>query len=205
MRKLIIFIPFLLMGVEIPDSINKIFDTNWKSCDQVIKRKRYNVCYSYKDKLPLYVVYQVKSLDNGCKNPRPKRFRYDNTVPNKYRAKDQFYKKTGYDRGHLMPNAVINCDPEAQKETFILSNVAPQNSKMNRKTWKNLETYVRVISKDYPVWVQTGIIPGITPEKMKGGVTYPMYFYKKLFYNNHSEIFVIPNEKVNLKYQEFKY
>ena len=206
MKKLIFVIPFLLQAVEIPDNINKIFDTKWNECDQVIERKRYNVCYSYKDKLPLYVVYQVKGEDNGCKNPRPHKFKYDNTITNKYRAKDQFYKRTGYDRGHLMPNAVINCDIKAQKETFILSNVAPQNPKMNRSTWKNLETYVRELSKKYDVWVQTGIIPGIESKKMKGQITYPMFFYKKLFYNNQYRIFVVPNENVKpKKYEDFEY
>lgn len=47
------------------------------------------------------------------------------------------YKNTGYDRGHLVPNADHGCD------TNYIQNIVPQVPNFNRGSWKNSEFYIR--------------------------------------------------------------
>ena len=47
------------------------------------------------------------------------------------------------DRGHVVPNGIMNQDEDAAKSTFTLTNVAPQHSNFNQQAWNQLECMVR--------------------------------------------------------------
>jgi len=47
------------------------------------------------------------------------------------------------DRGHVVPNGIMNQDEDAAKATFTLTNVAPQHSNFNQQAWNQLECMVR--------------------------------------------------------------
>ena len=64
-----------------------------------------------------------------------------------HQADDADYKgNTGdlnIDRGHVVPNGVMNQNEDAAKATFTLTNVAPQHSNFNQQAWNQLECMVR--------------------------------------------------------------
>jgi len=70
------------------------------------------------------------------------------------------YVRSGYDRGHLAPNYAISVcyGEEAQKETFLLSNIVPQLHGLNAGLWKDLEQRImrRYVERYGVVWVQVG-------------------------------------------------
>jgi DNA/RNA endonuclease G (NUC1) len=53
------------------------------------------------------------------------------------------YTGTGFDRGHLAPNGAMAWDEEAQKASFTVSNIAPQDPAMNRNIWRCFEASIR--------------------------------------------------------------
>jgi DNA/RNA endonuclease G (NUC1) len=53
------------------------------------------------------------------------------------------YTGTGWDRGHVAPNGAMAWDAEAQRASFTVSNIAPQNSAMNRNIWRCFEISIR--------------------------------------------------------------
>lgn len=64
----------------------------------------------------------------------------------------------GYDRGHQAPDATLKVfGPEAQAETYYLTNITPQHSRFNQGIWRELENLARDwAGASDTVWVVTG-------------------------------------------------
>lgn len=110
----------------------------------VIAREGYALEESEKDKIPLWVCeritrYQVTGPLTGGRIP----FRGDPLLPPAARAVDADYRGSGYDRGHQAPLANQTRSQRLRDETFFLSNVVPQNSRLNQQAWAALEERVR--------------------------------------------------------------
>ncbi|MBR1626413.1 MAG: DNA/RNA non-specific endonuclease [Bacteroidales bacterium] len=92
------------------------------------------------------------------------------------------YNRSGYDRGHLCPSGDMTWDKNANRETFLLSNICPQHKKLNQGRWNDLEILSRAwAGKNDSLLIITG--PVLEPNKGtigKGKVTVPSAFYKIL-------------------------
>ena len=75
--------------------------------------------------------------------PRIDGFSPDPLAPRGERADTVDYRRSGYDMGHMAPNADQSWHPQVQKESFYLSNAAPQLPNLNRGLWRELEAVVR--------------------------------------------------------------
>jgi len=53
------------------------------------------------------------------------------------------YRKSGFDRGHLVPAADMKWSEQAMSESFLMSNMSPQVPGFNRNLWKKLEMKAR--------------------------------------------------------------
>ncbi len=53
------------------------------------------------------------------------------------------YTHTNWDRGHLAPNGAMAWDEDAQRRSFMISNIAPQKPGMNRNIWRCFEHSIR--------------------------------------------------------------
>ncbi len=53
------------------------------------------------------------------------------------------YRKSGFDRGHLVPAGDMKWNEQAMSESFLMSNISPQVPGFNRNLWRKLETKVR--------------------------------------------------------------
>ncbi|WP_262507410.1 DNA/RNA non-specific endonuclease [Spirosoma radiotolerans] len=60
-------------------------------------------------------------------------------------ARHADYTNTGFDRGHLCPSDDRNSTSDENKTTFILTNIVPQASQLNRQSWLRLEDYCRTL------------------------------------------------------------
>lgn len=97
-------------------------------------------------------------------------------------AEDSDYSSTGFDRGHLAPSADFYQSSEANRQTFVFSNMSPQSPGFNRGIWADLEEWVRDKAEEYgKIYVITGPVflnnLGVIGENR---VTIPGYFYKVL-------------------------
>jgi endonuclease G len=85
------------------------------------------------------------------------------------------------------------------KESFLLSNISPQDHKFNEGIWAELEKAVRKWAKQDGVeYIVTGpVLPCDGLKIGKDGVTVPSYFYKVIFSPNpypKAIGFIIPNQ-----------
>ena len=129
---------------------------------------------------------------------RSNHFRKDRLLKIK-QANVHDYQKSGYDRGHLVPARDMSFSKEAMRESFYLSNIAPQTPNFNRGIWKKLETYVRkkVVKNQKLHIFSGGILKGCQKFIGKNKITVPLEFYK-IIYNEQTQkmiAFIIPNEK----------
>jgi endonuclease G len=163
-------------------------------CDKTLDKKAFKICYSCQKRTPnavLYTLYadriDARNLDRG-----DIRFRPDYQLPKKCRAYSRDYSRTGYDRGHLAPNAAFDYDPGVQRKTFLLSNIAPQKPKLNRKTWAGIERFARMQARKYgAVDVITGVCGH--KERLHKRVTAPKWWYKIISTPKGVMAFLTPN------------
>jgi endonuclease G, mitochondrial len=151
---------------------------------EVLKNRAYIAGYSEARKNPLWVAYRVFRNPHPFDLPRPTGGFITDTRTSA-RVKDADFARTGYDRGHMAPNSAIarGYGPEAQVETFLLSNICPQAPDLNREVWEKLETREKLFADHFDeVWVIDGPIFGDlngheTPH-LASGIAVPEAFYK---------------------------
>jgi len=163
-------------------------------CDKLLHNKAYDSCYSYSNKTPRVVVYKVyDAAGKKHYNRKHIRFKPDYRIKAKYRSYSRDFSHTGFDRGHNCPNAAKNTNKELQRQTFLLSNIAPQKPQLNRKYWAHLERYVRMLAHKFgSVEVATGTCGSLG--HIKNRVNIPAYWYKIIFKPNGTNVaFLAPN------------
>jgi len=152
-----------------------------KNLVHILRNKAFLVGYSEWLGNPLWVTYKIIPKQTQRIGKRPP-FKADWRSPFPVTSDD--YTGSHYDRGHMAPNYVIasRYGREAQKETFLMTNITPQKGRLNRKIWQRLEEVAAdYFSKWYPeVWVITGPIFDNHPKRFKKSprVAIPNAFYK---------------------------
>ena len=102
-------------------------------------------------------------LEDAEKISRDDSFHEESRLPESMRAKLSDYKRSGYDRGHIAPNADM-ASVSQQYDSFSLANIAPQSPKNNRYVWRNLESVTRYLTKQYG---ETYVVVSYGTETMK--------------------------------------
>jgi len=156
-------------------------ESDIKNLVHILRNRAFLVGYSEWLGNPLWVTYKIIPKQYHRIGKRPS-FQADWRSPFPVTPDD--YTGSHYDRGHLAPNYVIasRYGREAQKETFLMTNITPQKGRLNRKIWQRLEEVAAdYFSKWYPeVWVITGPIFDDQPKRFKKAprVAIPNAFYK---------------------------
>ena len=129
---------------------------------------------------PAWVSFSISSITLGSTAKRPSKFLTDTRTTS--RVAHQDYSNSGYDRGHMAPNYAIatRYGHEAQRETFLMSNITPQAPDLNRIWWRVLEEKE---ANDFAVrlervWVVTGPVFAGDVKKLASGVDVPTAFYR---------------------------
>lgn len=146
---------------------------------KVLENRGYTSGYSDAMKNPLWVSYRIFDVPKLKAGKRPG-FRIDSRTRSKVKTSD--YTNSGFDRGHLAPNYGIatRYGVVGQKETFLMSNIIPQNPAVNQHDWKELEMRVAKKYGRYfgEVWVITGPVFQKPIKKLDSGVPIPSHYYK---------------------------
>lgn len=172
--------------------------------DTIYYRDGYTFSYSEKWEQPKWVFYTLKVSDIECSNgaTRKNNFKVDAGVTTGSASLDD-YIGSGYDRGHLKASADESCDQRQMDETFLMSNMSPQDPSFNRGIWKNLESHVRDLVYNYDSLqvVTGGNLVGNLNTIGVNKVGIPNYYYKVIYkYKNgvrEVECYYLPNQKNN--------
>ncbi|MEE1123969.1 MAG: DNA/RNA non-specific endonuclease, partial [Acinetobacter pseudolwoffii] len=143
----------------------------------------FNVGYSGVSKTPLWVAEALTPARLSQKIPRQDNFHEETQLKPAHRATLADYRGSGYDRGHMAPNADMP-NKAAQSDSFSLANMVPQAPKNNQQVWRELEEATRAIvtKQKQDVYVVTG--PVFAAKKLKtigNGVIVPTAVYKAVY------------------------
>lgn len=116
----------------------------------VLNRFCYTVSYNKITRQPNWVMWQLTGehvihKKEGVWNE----YREDLDLSAEIRSTLEDYASSGYDRGHMCPGGDCNWDDKGRDETFLLSNMCPQNPNLNRGDWKEIEQACRKWAKEY--------------------------------------------------------
>ncbi len=116
-------------------------------CDQILTGRHFSIGYSWYFRLAkwtLEIINRDRELVNDMDMvQRLDNFRADARIPKRFRAGLKAYSGSGFDRGHLVASANQDLQDIQNSETFLLSNMAPQQPGFNRGIWARLEREIR--------------------------------------------------------------
>jgi len=188
MKKILLLL-LLLHQVTISQIINLQFEN-------------YNTVFDLQLKEPIYSHYILKYSEIQQKIKR-KDFRKCPLTPSTQQAsKADYIKDTIFDIGHLSPFLDLNQTKKTILETSYYTNTAPQNYKLNRGIWRQLELFIHELCKKnkYNIEIYTLVTYG---ENRMSSLKIPTYFYKLLIIEKKYFAFKFPNkppENTNIFY-----
>ncbi|BCE00137.1 DNA/RNA non-specific endonuclease [Marinicellulosiphila megalodicopiae] len=157
-----------------------------QNTDQLLEYSSFNIGYEYHSKQAAWVGYALQPEMVRVVNVREDSFKEELLIPQEYRATLADYSNSGFQRGHLAPNATLDHTDFSMSETFYLSNISPQKMDFNQFGWRDLETYVRNCVDNYQdgqrVFVFTGpYFEGSLDSIGGSNLPVPTGFYKVIY------------------------
>ncbi len=146
----------------------------------------------------------AKRIRAAKKIERINPFHPDSRLTESQSATLQDYQNSGYDRGHLAPNADMATAQE-QYQSFSLANMVPQSGENNRKTWAKVEEITRQLAQRYgsifvvtmPVYeAVNGKIPARIKTIGEHNVYIPQFIAKAIYVPkiNQAVVVLSPND-----------
>lgn len=169
----------------------------------------YSVEWDCDKKSQRWSCYQMHAGNTGGNNSRVvDGYLFDEDMPNhnvnyvtdEYGENFDPFWSSGYDHGHICPNADRKYSRESNRQTFFLTNMQPQWNKFNAGLWAEMEKKVRAWSptngKDTLYIVKGGTIDSSeniieyicnrqkSKTSQKGYIPVPKYFFMALLRKN---------------------
>lgn len=137
----------------------------------------YAISYSRDRAIPNWAAWRVTKADMGSLE-RVDSFRPDDRLPNGWvRVTPSDYVRSGYDKGHVVPNADRDSSVESQTATFLMTNMIPQTGDLNRGPWAKFEGYLRtLVTRGSDIYIVAGAYGA--KGKLKNKVTIPANTWK---------------------------
>ena len=175
-------------SIELNSFINDV------NCDQVIEKEfstgsLLSICYDYGYKSAKYVAY---TLDGTLINEvniedRPSLYS-EPEIPNEYRIFYRDYTNSGYDRGHLAPDADFDYNEEDLNVIYTMANIIPQDPYVNRYLWIKAEYQERLVAATLgELGVINGVVFDNNPNYIGENQIAVAKAFWKILYNDNEE------------------
>ncbi len=171
---------------------------NDSNCSQIIDKVFITICYDYKLKAARSVAYRLEG--NLVNNPNIKKrpsFYKEPSLEKRYQIVTTDYTNSGYDRGHLAPDAAFDWSQESLDSVYSLANIIPQAPQVNRNMWSQVEEYAREKAVELGEVDVINIVKYAKRSKRigKNRMAVSRGFYKILYNNeeNYKECFYYSN------------
>lgn len=174
----------------------------------IVNHSGYSLSYSEDHEQAEWVAYELKKTQlskNEFERPYFVQDRDISTGSADYRN----YRNSGFDRGHLCPAGDRSYNYEVYHETFLTSNISPQQHDFNSGIWNRLEQKIRYWARRYDgVYVITG---GVLEDDLntigEERVAVPREFFKIVLDASNGRYkaiaFLIPNKPSDSSFFEF--
>lgn len=124
-------------------------------CDHTVRRTAFVVCLSDAHKVPLWTAYELTASMLHAAAGRRLAFRHDSALA----ATNADYRNSGYHRSHLVPASDVASNPEALRESYLLSNAVPQLGELNLSAWRRVENDIRSLAaRSEALYIVTGAL-----------------------------------------------
>jgi endonuclease G len=196
--------------------------TNFPGNRTLIVREGYTLAHNNVDLIADWVSFRLtRGYVQGTETrPGTSAFKPDPALPAGRRAERADYKgwQNIYDRGHQAASA----DQKGRgtrviRESFMLSNMTPQASRLNQHSWRLFEAQIQDFAEEHgEVWVVTGPLfldedgDGIVEYSVIGDnqVAVPTHYYKivlRVLDDGTSDAMavIVPNEQQPVGYDDF--
>ena len=145
--------------------------------------KAFAVLHSGVTRTPLYAAEHLtrQNVRNAGKLSRRDSYHAEKALPEDERAELSDYERSGYDRGHLAPNADF-ASRKAQAESFSLANMVPQVHENNAGVWAGIEGATRQLTtREGELYVVSG--PAFVGGQLNkiGNVLVPTHLWKVIY------------------------
>ena len=118
-------------------------NANTSSTNYLLSRSDYTLSYNNNKGTANWVSWHLSTAWTGNAD-RCDCFSRDTTLPsNFFRATTSDYTNSGFDRGHLCPSADRNESDDSNRNTFFMTNIAPQAADNNQRSWARFEDFLR--------------------------------------------------------------
>lgn len=162
----------------------QLLGAKFKPRTQELCYEAFAVLHSGVSRTPLYAAEHLtrQNLEKARELSRKDSFQAEDRLPERDRAELSDYARSGYDRGHLAPNADMPTR-KAQAESFSLANMVPQVHENNAGVWAGIEAAARQLASDEgELYVISG--PAFIGNDLKSigrGVLVPTHMWKVLY------------------------
>jgi len=121
------------------------------SSTRILRKDNFIVSYDQAKRIPQWVAETITKDSILGMTKRAKKFGVDNSIPVPFRSTTSDYRGSGFDRGHMAPAGNNKNNAKVMKQSFLLSNVVPQNHQQNAGIWNELEIFCRELTQDWDV------------------------------------------------------
>ena len=116
--------------------------------EQILQRKGYTTSYNRNTKNPNWVAWHLTREHTRGQNQR-KQMMFTEDMDVTPRATNNDYYNSRFDRGHMCPAGDNKWDKEAMAQSFLFTNICPQNHGLNKYEWNDLEIRCREWAREY--------------------------------------------------------
>lgn len=200
---LLLFITTTLISCS-PSGRDKCLSTIENKNDlTLIQYKGFFVKYNDSTRQPEWVSYTLTAEEVAATENTP-------NIPHKFmedpnchlsQASVEDYRRSGWTRGHMARHMDMKWNTEAAQESDYMTNICPQNKKMNGGIWLKIENIARKLAIKYdsvnivcgPIFTDT-----VNGTIGRSNIPVPDYFFKTFLVHYkgqyHSIAFICPNE-----------
>ena len=158
-----------------------------QNCDQVIEKefstgRVLRICYDYTYRSARYVEYVLDgALVNDVNLTKRPSFYLESEIPNIYQVSTSDYTNSGYDRGHLAPDASFDYDEGDLKIVYTMANIIPQDPNINAYFWSKAESYARDKAVEFgEITILNGVVFDVNPTYIQNKIAIAKGFWKRL-------------------------
>lgn len=136
-----------LLQVAVPDSVKA----------QILNYTGFTVSFNKDFHQPNYVAWELTADETNGSISRNTDFASDPDAKGCPTLAD--YRRSGFDRGHMIPAADVKWSREAMIQSHFLTNISPQDHRLNAGAWATLESNCRTWARrDSAIIIITGPI-----------------------------------------------
>lgn len=150
--------------------------------ERIMQRMNYITSYNKQWKMPNWVAWKIDRSELEDREERSNEFLPDPDLKESEAVTTNDYRGSGYDRGHMCPAGDNRYNWKAMQESFYMTNMCPQDHKLNSGDWNDLEEMCRFwAEKEDGLYVVCGpIVTNKSPKTIgrKQKVVVPDAFFK---------------------------